>query len=987
MPELSYNHSEIEKKWQNYWDEHKIFAANDRGRQRQYVLDMFPYPSAQGLHVGHVEGYGATDIYCRYLRMTGVNILHPMGWDAFGLPAENYAIKTGRSPQDTTRANIENIRHQLKSLGLAYDWSREVNTSDPEYYKWTQWLFLQLYRKGLAYQKEAPVNWCPSCQTVLANEQVIDGTCERCHTKVEQRQMKQWFFKITDYADKLLNGLDKLDWPTPIMEMQKNWIGESKGVLVRFPLISIDMSLRAGIDMSLRAERSNLVTTKTGDRPAPSVGARDDSVDDVVEIFTTRLDTIFGATFLVISPELAQKWIDVGWQVSSEIKKYMAKALPGKESERLERAAKQKTGVNTGIKARNPATNEDIPVWVADYVLGSYGTGAIMAVPAHDQRDWEFAQKFNLPIKQVIIPTVTDVDNPPQKNKKDTVRQVVHVILRNPKNKKILLSFLKDSSWGDHKPINFIIGGIEASETPPQAAIREIKEETGYDDISFVKELPFMVSANFFQAQKDLNRKVYVHTMIFDLKSERQQSVKAAEVAKHDFKWVDQNQVGSNLNIPDDSMSWKYYQAGGFAFSEMGELINSEKFSGLTSHEAVKKIAKAIGAKLETQYKLRDWLISRQRYWGAPIPIIHCSKCGPQAVLEKDLPVVLPNDVDFKPHGESPLARSKEFHRVNCPKCGAAARRESDTMDTFVDSSWYWLRYCDPVNHKAAFDGKKVSTWCPVNLYVGGAEHAVLHLLYARFITKALCDMEFIKFDEPFLKLRNQGLILGEDGQKMSKSRGNVVNPDEVVTKYGADTLRLYEMFMGPVEDAKPWNTNSIIGVRRFLDRVWKLADNAATADLKKREIILLDKATKKVTGDIENFKVNTVVSSLMELSNELAKLKPLPLEALKRFLILLYPLAPHISSEMWSNLNLKKNIWEEPWPTWNAKNLLDKEISIVVQVNGSKRSTVNCAPGSSQKIVQDLALADTKVAQYLVGRPIKRVVFVKDRLINLVVS
>jgi len=861
-----YDHRNIELKWQELWQREQTFVApasvkGERARlaetstslasrraKRAYVLDMFPYPSAQGLHVGHPLAYIATDIYSRYLRMKGVSVLHPMGWDAFGLPAENYAIKSGIHPRQTTMKSIDNFRRQLQALGFSYDWSREVSTADPAYYKWTQWLFLKLYEKGLAYRKEAPVNWCPSCQTVLANEQVTEGACERCSSAVEQRNMKQWFFKTTAYAERLLAELEVLDWPKPIVDMQKNWIGKSEGASVKFHLTHVPVRQSSG-------------------HPEPSRGVPGQKDGKhVVEVFTTRLDTIFGATFVVVSPELAKKWIGVGWQVTPEVKKYVEKSLHGRELERLERAAKEKTGVDTGVKAINPATNEEIPVWVADYVLGSYGTGAIMAVPAHDEKDFAFAKQFELKLATVVLPS-------------------------------------------------FVGSGTKA--------------------------------------------------------------------------WMSENNITDENNIL--AVIKESVESLKCTYAHRGSLLNSNEFDGMTSDEAVPAIAKKVGAELKTQYRLRDWLISRQRYWGAPIPIIYCEKCGEMPVLEKDLPVELPDDVDFRPTGESPLTRSKSFHDVTCPKCGKPAHRESDTMDTFVDSSWYWLRYCDPHNEKVAFDAKKVKQWCPVNLYVGGAEHAVLHLMYARFITKALQDMGYVDFAEPFLKLRNQGLILGEDGQKMSKSKGNVVNPDEIVTKFGADTLRMYEMFMGPLEEAKPWNTASIAGIRRFLDRVWNLCLEPASVPAPSESPepgFLIAKTTKKVTDDIEAFGFNTAIAAMMEYVNYLASTKLAPdirIKALGVLLRLLYPFAPHLTSELWQRLERDGYVWQQPWPEYDSAALKRASTTIAVQVNGKLRATIEVASEADEAAVIAAARTMPLVAKHLVSEPTK-VVYVSGKLVNFVV-
>ena len=783
LSQSMYNHREIEAKWQAIWEQEQLYKTSDKPKHKQYILDMFPYPSGAGLHVGHPEGYTATDILSRYLRMTGHDVLHPMGWDAFGLPAENYAIKMGVPPAVSTAENIKRFIRQIKSLGLSYDWSREINTSDPDYYRWTQWLFLQLYKNGLAYKKEAYVNWCPKDQTVLANEQVVDGKCERCGTVVVQKLLSQWFFKITDYADRLLKDLEPLDWPEPIKLMQQNWIGKSEGAEIEFEI--------AGIK-----ER--------------------------VKVFTTRPDTLYGATYMVLAPE--HPLVD---QITTPgQKKYVINyVLQTQKKTELQRTAleKEKSGVFTGSYAINPATQEQIPVWIADYVLATYGTGAIMAVPAHDERDAEFAAKFKLPVKIVV--------------------------------------------------------------------------------------------------------------------------------------------------------------------EESGKLIESDKFNGLDWQDAKKKIAQEFGA-LKTQYKLRDWLVSRQRYWGAPIPIIYCDSCGMQPVAEQDLPVKLPTDVDFLPTGESPLMRSESFHKVKCPKCGGAARRDSDTMDTFVDSSWYFFRYIDPDNGQAFADKKKIKQWLPVDTYVGGAEHAVLHLLYARFFTKVLHDFKFIDFDEPFLKLRNQGLILGPDGEKMSKSRGNVINPDDVVAEFGADAFRMYEMFIGPLEDTKPWQTQGIVGVKRFLDKVWRLASNLKESD--PQHIgpgAIFHRSIKKITEDIENFKFNTVISTLMILVNDMEKASWIFQDEFEVLLKLLAPFPPHISEELWHNLGHKDSIHVQAWPKFDESLIKEATATIVIQILGRVRASVAVPAGSTQKFVKNLALQDETVKKYLADKEIVKEVFVPDRLINFVIK
>ncbi len=761
-----YQPDKIEPKWQKYWDKKEIYKAQDFDKKPKfYCLDMFPYPSGAGLHVGHPKGYTATDVVSRYKRMSGFNIIHPIGWDAFGLPAENYAIKTKVHPNESTHKNIIHFKEQIKSLGFSYDWSREIDTSSPEYYKWTQWFFLFLYKNGWAYKAKAAVNWCSSCQTVLANEQAQDGKCERCSSDVIQKDLEQWFFKITDFNEELLTGLDKIDWPEPIKIMQRNWIGKSEGYEIEFPISNFQFPIK---------------------------------------VFTTRIDTIFGCTYLVIAPEheiiqnLKDKILNI-----KEVEEYVESAK--KKSERDRQAdVKDKTGVKLeGIMAINPANGKEIPIFVADYVLACYGTGAIMAVPAQDQRDFDFAKKFDLPI-------------------------------------------------------------VEAPNT-----------------------------------------------------------------------------------------------------MEMAE--------------------KGI-AKKKINYKMRDWLVSRQRYWGAPIPIIYCDKCGEVAVPENDLPVLLPTDVDFVPTGESPLTKSQEFHKVKCPQCGGPARRESDTMDTFVCSSWYFFRYVSPQNKKEFSDRKLVDYYLPVDLYVGGAEHAVLHLLYARFFTKALKKLGLIGFDEPFLKLRNVGLILAEGGVKMSKSKGNVINPDDIVKEYGADTLRIYEMFMGPFDQAIAWDTNSIKGARKFLDRVYNFQFPISNFQKNPKLEKLLNKTIKKVSEDIEAMKFNTAISSLMILLNEMEKEKEISKEIFAKFLLLLSPFAPHITEELWENLGKKESIFLQDWPKYDKNLLKDEKVNIVVQINGKARGIVEVETDSDQEQVSEIIKQDGKINQWINGKEIKKVIFVKDKLINFVI-
>ncbi len=823
-----YDHNTIEEKWQSRFEKEGLYRAEEDGdipkEKRRYVLDMFPYPSSAGLHVGHPEGYTATDIYSRYLRMQGFSVLHPMGWDAFGLPAENFAIKQGIHPRRSTEKNIQTFRRQIKRLGFSYDWSREIDTSDPSYYRWTQWFFLFLYKRGLAYRAKAPVNWCPGCQTVLAREQVVDGQCERCNAEVIQKELQQWFFKITDYASRLLSDLEHIDWPLPIKLMQKNWIGESYGITIRFPIVD---------------------------------------AKDELSVFTKFPETIFGVSFMAVAPEhsLIEKYKSKITNYK-EVVQYIEKSSRKTELQRTD-LAKEKTGIPLkGIMARNPVNNEEIPIWVADYVLMSYGSGAVMGVPGHDMRDFEFAKQFSLPVARVMC-----------------------------------------------------LGG-------------------GGDDS------PITTSAQVI---------------------------------------------------------------------EEGIMVNSDFLNGLDARvEAKEKIKdyleeRGFGAR-SVQYRLRDWLISRQRYWGAPIPIIYCDVCGEVPVPENDLPVVLPDVVDFLPTGESPLARSQSFHSVLCPSCGASARRESDTMDTFVCSSWYLYRYTDPKNEAEFASRHNLAHWLPVDLYVGGAEHAVMHLLYARFFCKVLFDAGYIFFNEPFAKLLNQGMILAEDGRKMSKRYGNVINPDDVVVEYGADTMRMYEMFMGPLEDPKPWSTEGIRGIRRFLDKAWRVFGEMGDSKNDKRLslrgapyserrsnlISILHQTIKKVTKDIENFKFNTAIAQMMIFLNHFSSMRTWLsneefLKARDSFLLLLSPFAPHLSQEIWEIAGKRGFIARERWPIFDPSLAQDKQIKIAVQVNGKLRGMLETSDDMKESDVVSLAKKDEKVSLHLKGTVVKHI-YVPGKVINFVV-
>lgn len=817
---MVYNFKEIEKKWQNYWRKHKLFEADIKSSaNKYYCLMMFPYPSA-ALHVGHGRNYIIGDAVARYKLMHGLNVLTPMGFDAFGLPAENAAIKGGIHPKTSTLNNISFMKKQFNSWGVEYDWSREVISCLPEYYKWTQWIFLKLFEKGLAYKKKAAVNWCPSCQTVLANEQVINGRCERCTTDVTQKDLEQWFFKITDYAERLLDDLKELEnWPERVKTMQENWIGKSQGVNIDFKISGSDEKLTC---------------------------------------FTTRVDTIYGATYMVIAPEHPKlENILKGVKNKSEIDLFSKKCRNMSFIERSS-AEVDKAGIFTGVYVINPVNDEKIPLWIADYVLMEYGTGAVMAVPAHDQRDFDFAKKYNLPIKVVI-------DNPKE------------------------------------------------------------------------------------------------HLDAGSMKS---------------------------------------------AYIDDGVMTNSGEFNGISNKDAASRIAdfmekRSIG-KRSVHYKLRDWLISRQRYWGAPIPVIYCQKCGMLGVPEKDLPVLLPEDVEFKPHGESPLKASKKFLNTKCPKCRGDATREIDTMDTFVDSSWYFLRYISPKESKAPFDSSVVNAWLPVDQYIGGVEHAILHLLYSRFITKVLCDLKVINFNEPFKRLFTQGMIT-KNGEKMSKSRGNTISPDDLIAEFGADTLRLYTLFIGPPEKDAEWNPRGIEGAFRFLNRIYKLADDFKgdknKSGIDPKILKALERKThqtiKKVTEDLEeNFHFNTAISSAMELVNEIYAVKenyglqdePVMKNAIESLTLLVSPFVPHIAEEMWELLGHKPSILKESWPKFDKSLIIEEIAEVVIQVNGRIRSRVEVPLDTPEDVLKEKILKDEKVIKHLEGKPVKKFIVVKNKIVNIVV-
>ncbi len=954
-----YNPKEIEPKWQKIWEDKKIHqAADDSSKPKKYILEYFPYPSGAAMHVGHVRNYTIGDAITRYNRMNGFNVLHPMGWDSFGLPAENYAIKNNVSPRQAIDDNTARFKAQLMQMGFGYDWSREIDSSDPGYYKWTQWFFLLLHKRGLAYQKQSAQWWCPVDKTVLANEQVEAGVCWRCGSQVEKKMLKQWFFKITEYADRLEKDLDNVDWSHAIKTMQRNWIGRSKGAEINFAIYGGDSNIK---------------------------------------VFTTRPDTLFGATFLVLAPEhpLVQKLAVASHK--SSVANYVKQAASKSEVERME-TEREKTGVPTGAYAINPANGQKIPIWIADYVLPGYGTGAIMAVPAHDERDYEFAQKFNLPITQVVQPIAVDTDNPPREGSKNTTRNVAQCVVINPKDGKFLT--LK---WNKYDWQTFITGGVEEGENLIPAAKREITEETGYKNLKFIKALPFTINSHFYAAHKQVNCDITQNVLMFELEDEEKIDQKLEAHEDFEIVWVEKRELEKLGPMTELDSILKWLEEGDYIYSGEGRVINSGKYDGLGSAEARDAITADIGQE-KINYKIRDWLISRQRYWGAPIPIIHCPEHGAVPVPEDQLPVVLPEVQSYQPTGEvSVLASAADWVNTTCPQCGGSAKRETDTMDGFACSSWYFLRFADPHNDQKPFDANKAKYWLPVDDYIGGAEHAVMHLLYARFWTKVMYDEGLISFKEPFSKLRNQGMILAPDGQKMSKSKGNTIEPDELISQgYGADSIRLMELFIGPWNQAVSWSVEGIGGTFRFLQRVWTItqeylvmqeADSGGKEGEQELKRIM-HRTTKKVTQDLQDMSFNTAIAALMECVNDLYKLKASHKlcrkqpwsEALTTLTQLLAPFAPHIAEELWQDLGGKGSVHTSDWPGWDESLLVADTVKIAVQVNGKVRSEIVVNSNATEQEVIDVAQTDAKVAPHLSGKQLKKAIYVPGRLVSLVI-
>ncbi len=957
-----YDHKEVEAKWQAKWQASRLFkTSEDPNKPKSYVLDMFPYPSGDGLHVGHPKGYIATDIFSRYKHMTGHNVLHPMGWDAFGLPAEQYALKNKVHPREAVQKNTDRFKKQLAKIGFNYDWEREVNTTDPKFYKWTQWIFKQIFKAGLAHESHEPINWCPSCKTGLSNEDLDGEVCERCGTKVEKKPLRQWVLSITKYADRMLADLDKLDWPVSIKESQRNWIGKSDGSEITFSIAS------------------STEVPKTIEH---------------ITVFTTRPDTLFGVSYIAISTELAQDWIKSGWNADSRMRAFIQETVDEEKTrEHSYGSVTEKKGIDTGIFAMNPATKKMIPVWIANYILSGYGTGAIMAVPAHDERDNEFAIKYSLPIIPVIEP-VTGVTKEDEEYRESIVA-IVHDKVHN--------KFLS-LDWGkEYGGSLFIGGGKERDEDDVACAIREISEETGFSQLTFIAKTQ-AIHHHYRAHSKGVNREIRAIGLYFELTNEEQgeTQLESTEVGKFTLQWLTPEEVEKNITDELHKLCFNLLVKHE-CYTGEGILTHSDTFNGFTTTGARKVITEHVNGKQTSTYKLKDWVFARQRYWGEPFPIVFDQHHVPYVVADSELPVTLPEVDAYEPTGtgESPLAGitnwvevygyingSGEFESAGMDDPRATLfTRETNTMPQWAGSSWYYLRYIDPTNDTAMVSKEKERMWSPVDIYVGGAEHATRHLIYARFWHKFLYDIGVVNYDEPFLRLKHVGLIQAADGRKMSKRYGNVINPDDIVETFGADSLRLYEMFMGPFDQSIAWSTDNMMGTRRMIERIWRLRESVhATAILQGDTEVLMHQTIKKVGLDIESFSFNTAISQMMIFLNQLEKIQSVPQHVYEILLQLLAPFAPHVTQELWESLGNDTELYSTTWPQFDNAKSLSAQVTIAIQVNGKLRDTIEVTRDASEEQITSIAFASPIIQKWLDGKVPLKVIYIKGKILNIVI-
>lgn len=934
----------VEKKWQEYWKNHHTFEAHiDKSKEKYYYLVEFPYPSGAGLHVGHVRSYTALDTLARKKRLMGYNVLFPMGWDAFGAPAEQYAIKNHIHPSIAVKENIKTFKSQIEKLGISFDWSREFATTDPEYYKWTQWQFLQFFKHGMAYKAKKNINWCPKCKMGLSNEDSSGGVCERCGTQVVQKEKEQWMLRMSDYAEDLIDGLNDTDFQERTKVAQINWIGKSTG---------------AEVDFKLK------------------------QVNEKLTVYTTRPDTLYGVTFMVIAPE--HPYVDLYSGLiknMNEVIDYREQTNKKTEFERTQ-LVKDKTGIKLeGLSAINPINNKEIPIYISDYVMMNYGTGAIMAVPAHDTRDYDFAKKFGIDIIQVLEEeTGTPHSDESKKN------SIVAIVYDEKQDKYLTIN------WGNNGGRLFVGGTIKENESSLECAIREIAEETGYTDISLVKTA-FKINHHYYAYNKNKYFNIQATPFLFTLNSDKMVSQNLDDDEKFQVEWVSKDIIQKEIVDELHKKSFEY-TVNETAMVGDGIHINSDVLDGLHKEEAISKMIsyleeKGIGRK-KTNYKLQDWIFTRQRFWGEPIPLIYCDDCGWVAVPDEDLPVLLPNVAEYEPtdDGESPLARIDEFVNTTCPHCGKPAKRETDTMPNWAGSSWYWLRYMDPHNDKEFASREALEYWGKVDWYNGGMEHATRHLLYARFWNQFLYNIGLVPNKEPFKVRASHGMILGEGGVKMSKSLGNVINPDDIVAEYGADTLRTYEMFIGDYEKEATWSEQGLNGCKRYLDRVVRLGEKVNdsleySSELEKD----IHKTIKKVTEDIDALKFNTAVSSLMILLNKMEKMDSISKKDYRTYLTLLNPIAPHITEELNEEYQLGSAICESSWPSYEEDKLVDSEKEIAVQVNGKVRATILVHIDDTDDVIKEKALSEDNVKKHIEGKEIVKIIVIKGKIVNIVVK